>query len=260
MKIKEKLFYPLIFLVVLLGLLLLGYSVKGQFTKITNSETTSSASPSTNSQEISPTQTEEGLVLVTKVVDGDTIEIEGGQRLRYIGIDTPETVDPREEVQCFGKEASNKNKELVEGKKVRLEKDISETDKYSRLLRYVYIGDILVNEFLVREGYAKASSYPPDVKYQNKFNDAQSFAQSNSKGLWAACGSTQGVQTSESYRLSPLTGSSGCNIKGNISSEKIYHMPGQRYYDQTVIDENKGERWFCSEEEAVKAGWRKSKV
>ena len=67
---------------------------------------------------------------VVRVVDGDTIELEGGERLRYIGIDTPETVDPRKEVQCFGKEASAKNKELVEGQAVRLEKDVSETDRF----------------------------------------------------------------------------------------------------------------------------------
>lgn len=80
---------------------------------------------------------------VVRVIDGDTIEIEGGDRVRYIGIDTPETVDPRKPVQCYGQEASNKNKELVEGKTVELEKDVSETDKYGRLLRYVWLGDML---------------------------------------------------------------------------------------------------------------------
>ena len=77
---------------------------------------------------------EKDLTLVTKVIDGDTIEIEGGMRVRYIGIDTPETVDPRKPLQCFGKEATNKNRQLVAGKKVYLEKDVSETDKYGRLL------------------------------------------------------------------------------------------------------------------------------
>ena len=87
----------------------------------------------------------EKLYNVIRVVDGDTIEIEGGQKVRYIGIDTPETVDPSRPVGCYGKEASDKNKELVEGKIVRLEKDISETDRYGRLLRYIYVGDIFVN-------------------------------------------------------------------------------------------------------------------
>lgn len=126
-------------------------------------------------------------VLVTRVVDGDTIEIEGGQKVRYIGIDTPETVDPRRAVGCFGKEASNENKKLVEGQKVRLEKDVSETDRYGRLLRYVYVGNTFVNEFLVKEGFAHASSYPPDIKYQEVFRSAQIEARNNNKGLWASC-------------------------------------------------------------------------
>src|SRR3990167_3408922 len=98
--------------------------------------------PTTTSQTQQPqqaTQQQTNTVLVTRVIDGDTIEIEGGQKVRYIGIDTPETVDPRKPVQCFGVEASNKNKELVSGKRDRLEKDVSETDKYGRLLRYIYI-------------------------------------------------------------------------------------------------------------------------
>lgn len=127
------------------------------------------------------------MVKVIRVIDGDTIEIEGGQKVRYIGINTPETVDPRRPVMCFGKEAAIKNKELVEGKEIRLEKDISETDKYARLLRYVYIGDLFVNDYLVRQGYAYASSYPPDVKYQQQFREAQKEAQENNRGLWSFC-------------------------------------------------------------------------
>jgi len=124
---------------------------------------------------------------VVTVVDGDTIEIEGGIRVRYIGIDTPETVDPRKPVQCFGKEASAKNEELVGGKEVKLEKDVSETDKDGRLLRYVWVGDLLVNEYLVKEGYAQVSTYPPDVKYKDRFLAAQREAKENKRGLWDAC-------------------------------------------------------------------------
>ena len=196
-------------------------------------------------------------VKVTRVIDGDTIEIEGSQKIRYIGIDTPETVHPDKTVQCFGREATDKNKELTEGKTVELEKDISETDKYERLLRYVYINDLFVNDYLVRQGFAHASSYPPDVKYQDQLRAAEKEARSNNRGLWSQCDlSSQSSQPSSSSQPAD------CLIKGNISSsgEKIYHMPGQRYYDKMVIDENKGERWFCSEDEAVSAGWRKSKI
>lgn len=130
---------------------------------------------------------EEQFFKVVKVIDGDTIALENGEVVRYIGIDTPETVHPSKPVQCFGKEASEKNKELVEGKMVRLEKDVSERDKYNRLLRYVWIGDIFVNDYLVREGYAYASTYPPDVKYADQFLKAQQEARERKKGLWAGC-------------------------------------------------------------------------
>lgn len=131
-------------------------------------------------------------VLVTKVVDGDTIQIEGGLTVRLVGIDTPETVDPRRSVGCFGKEASNEAKNLLNGKDVILQKDVSETDKYSRLLRYVYLplenGQMLfVNDYLVREGYARVYTYPPDVKYNEQLREAERFARENNKGLWGRC-------------------------------------------------------------------------
>jgi endonuclease YncB( thermonuclease family) len=135
-----------------------------------------------------------GLFLVSRVIDGDTIELENGQKVRYIGIDTPESTI---EHDCYGKEASEKNKELVEGKKVRLESDISDRDKYGRLLRYVYVvdpeqpegveGQIFVNDYLVAEGYASVSTYPPDVKYQDKFKESEASARENNKGLWSQC-------------------------------------------------------------------------
>jgi len=123
-------------------------------------------------------------VKVKKVVDGDTFTLENGQAIRMIGMDTPETVHPSKPVQCFGREASQKTKELLEGKVVKLEKDISETDRYNRLLRYVYVGDLFVNEYLVSEGYAKSSSYPPDIKYQDKFAESEKIAREQNKGLW----------------------------------------------------------------------------
>ncbi len=123
-------------------------------------------------------------VKVVRVVDGDTIEIEGGKKVRYIGIDTPESVHPSKPVECFSSESTKKNKELVEGKEVRLEKDVSETDRYGRLLRYVYVGDTFVNNALVSEGYAQSSSYPPDIKHQSVFIESERQARENNKGLW----------------------------------------------------------------------------
>ena len=125
--------------------------------------------------------------LVKRVIDGDTIELDNGERVRYIGIDTPETVDPRKLVQCFGKEAAQANRELVEGKLVRLERDVSDKDRYGRLLRYVYEGDKFINLDLVKNGYAHTYTYPPDVKNGKLFVEAQKIAKENKRGLWGEC-------------------------------------------------------------------------
>ncbi len=129
---------------------------------------------------------EEDKFLVSKVIDGDTIKLSNGQVVRYIGIDTPETNHPRKGKECFGEEAKLANKKLVEGKKVRLEKDISETDRYGRLLRYVFVDGLFVNEYLVKQGYAHARSYPPDVKYQEIFRQAEQYAREKRLGLWGS--------------------------------------------------------------------------
>lgn len=123
--------------------------------------------------------------LVSKVVDGDTIQLSDGRKVRYIGIDTPETVHPSKAVECYGQEASAKNKELILGKTVGLEKDVSDTDRYGRLLRYVYLDDVMINDLLVKEGYARVSTYPPDVKYQAIFSASEKIAQEQNLGLWS---------------------------------------------------------------------------
>lgn len=169
-------------LVIFISLLILvGFILLFSFNFSSNIHTTNYLSQATNSG-----------VLVTKVVDGDTIEIEGGEKVRYLGVDTPETKDPRKPVQCFGKEASNKNKELVEGKRVVLEKDISDKDKYNRLLRFVFLdlgngSRLFVNDYLIREGYAHVLTIPPDVMYSEQFLAAQKQAREQKKGLWDKC-------------------------------------------------------------------------
>ena len=127
----------------------------------------------------------EYVVKVIKVIDGDTIVIEGGEIIRYIGINSPETGQDKDD--CFAQEAFNANKELIEGKEVKLEKDVSEKDKYGRLLRYVWVDDIFVNEYLVRYGYALSAEYPPDTKYAQQFNSFEKQAQEENLGLWSLC-------------------------------------------------------------------------
>ena len=125
---------------------------------------------------------------VVKVVDGDTIhvEIDGTvYAVRYIGIDCPETTHPYEPVEWMGKEATEANRQLVENKIVYLEKDVSETDRYGRLLRYVFLADgTFVNAELVRLGYAQSVTYAPDVRQQNLFLKMQQEAMEAERGLW----------------------------------------------------------------------------
>jgi len=125
---------------------------------------------------------------VVKVVDGDTInvEIDGTvYAVRYIGIDCPETTHPYEPVEWMGPEATEANRQLVENKIVYLEKDVSETDRYGRLLRYVFLADgTFVNAELVRLGYAQSVTYAPDVRHQNLFLKMQQEAMEAERGLW----------------------------------------------------------------------------
>ena len=131
-------------------------------------------------------------IIVSKVIDGDTIELNTGERLRYIGIDTPE-INFGKNPQCYALKAKEFNKKLVENKVVKIEKDISDKDKYGRLLRYVYVNNestssaIFINEYLVRQGYAIVSTYPPDVKYIEDLLLAQKDARENNRGLWKDC-------------------------------------------------------------------------
>lgn len=128
---------------------------------------------------------------VSSVVDGDTLKINKDGTvitLRLIGLDTPETVDPRKPVQCFGKEASNKAKELLNGKKVRIETDSTQgnLDKYGRTLAYLYREDgLFYNKYMIEQGYAHEYTYNTPYKYQTEFKNAQKSAQTNLLGLWS---------------------------------------------------------------------------
>jgi micrococcal nuclease len=136
-------------------------------------------------------------VKVIEVIDGDTIRVDlAGQvvAVRLIGVDTPETVDPRQPVMCYGQEASAFTREQIAraNNQVLLEKDVSETDRYGRLLRYVWLdhpdGRRMLNYELVSQGYAQVVTYPPDVRYADWFLQAQREARAQNRGLWGACG------------------------------------------------------------------------
>jgi micrococcal nuclease len=129
---------------------------------------------------------------VVRVVDGDTIVVRLGgreERVRYIGVDTPESVKPQTPVQCFAERASAFNARLVEGREVRLEQDVEARDRYGRLLAYVRAGGVFVNAALVRRGYARPLTVPPNVRYADRFARLASQARAAGTGLWSACSS-----------------------------------------------------------------------
>lgn len=128
--------------------------------------------------------------VVTRTVDGDTIEVRTNGReidVRLIGVDTPETVDPSQPVGCYGPQASHFTQRLLSGEPVRLEFDVERHDRYGRVLAYVWLRDHLFNRRLVSQGYAVVSTYPPNVRYESRFEAAQQVAMRHDRGLWGAC-------------------------------------------------------------------------
>lgn len=232
-----------------------------------------------------------GLLQVAGITDGDTIKVWiNGKRepVRLLGVDTPESKKPNTAVACYAKEATSKMQSLVQSKQVRLVADPTQVDRdrYDRLVRYVLLPDGRdVSQLMIAGGFGREYTYAAAYAKQGAFRTAQSQAQAAKLGLWGACGyaaafnppsstaiSTVSATTPSQFKPSasprtttakpPATQQTGaCNIKGNINSkgEKIYHLPGQQHYADTVISPGKGERWFCSEADAQNAGWRRSK-
>jgi len=126
---------------------------------------------------------------VVRVIDGDTIEVRINNevvKVRYIGIDTPEPYQ-EEEPECYSTEASQRNTELVAEQVVTLVSDVEDTDRYGRLLRYVYVGEKMINQILIEEGYATKLQIPPNTRYASEFQAAEATARNNGFGLWSVC-------------------------------------------------------------------------
>lgn len=182
------------------------------------------------------------IALVTRVLDGDTIEVQMEDDIflvRYIGIDSPEAGQP------LGQEASEFNRQLVEGKKVILEKDVSDTDRYDRLLRYVYLPDgTFVNAALIAAGFARAVAYPPDTRFQDYLSRVEEQARASQLGMW----------------MQPTLATSVTNA-GEVANGSISINPACSQFNAPGNDnENKTEEYVClsnSEKEALDlGGWK----
>lgn len=178
--------------------------------------------------------------VVTEVVDGDSLQLANGQKIRLSNIYSPELEN------CGGQEAKKRLKELVDGKSIRFE--FIDFDVFQRSLGLVYIDNTLVNEIMLREGLARFEATPTHEK--EKLKEAYDFALNNRIGIFSRI----------CLALEPDL--PGCLIKGNINrnikQKKTYHFPGCSTYDQTMVEKDLGESWFCSEKEAEKAGYVKS--
>lgn len=206
---------------------------------------------------------EHSLHEVVRVVDGDTIVLANDVRVRLLGIDAPE----RDE--CLFEESSVYLDALVAETPIRLRKDISGSDIYGRLLRYVFLpaddpseSDVFINYELVRQGFARTQSISPDTQYRDLLASAEKAARDEELGGWLLCdwldeyASARPTAATDSPPPSP-----DCVIKGNISEKsfgKNYFVPGCPNYNVIKISPEKGEQYFCTEEEALAAGFTRS--
>ena len=204
--------------------------IKTEVQQPQNVQTTQTEKTTTNPTPATQNNSEYEYYSVSSVVDGDTLKVNLNgtiETLRLIGMDTPETVDPRKPVQCFGKEASNKAKELLTGKKVRIEKDSTqgELDKYGRRLAYIYREDgLFYNKHMIEQGYAHEYTYKTPYKYQAEFKASQKSAQENLSGLWSPT-TCNGDTTSDSTTTSQpsTTQSTGKYYTSSYRTSKYYY-------------------------------------
>lgn len=175
-------------------------------------------------------------VKVTRVIDGDTVVLSNGVHVRLIGIDTPE------KNTCFADEATKLIENLTLNKKITLKTDVDDLDQYGRTLGYLTTKNgILVNLKLLELGAGEYFLDNQNIKYQREFIAAAVAAHDQKLGMWKTCGP--------------------CDVKGNydIHGTRYYHLPSFRHYNQVVINLDKGDRWLCGEDYAIKAGYTRAR-
>ena len=215
---------------------------------------------------------------VVNVLDGVTLDVEAdGQilRVKYLGVVVPDMHSLDSNERLLGQQALDFNRFTVEGKVVDLEKGEIEADPLGVPLRYVFVDGEMVNRAILVNGYGTVSSFPKVFEYRTDFAVAQESARQAQRGLWepsvALPTPTPGQFGGGTLPLPPRTiierncdfsDSAEPKIKGNVdlvTGERLYYIPGSLQYDTTVISEVDGDRWFCTESEAVEAGWEQAK-
>jgi micrococcal nuclease len=177
---------------------------------------------------------------VTRVIDGDTIELSDKRHIRLIGVDTPETDE------CFATDSAEFTRKMLTAKEVRVETDVNEIDNFGRTLGYVFLKNgSMINESLLEMGAGEYFNDTVNEKYKDRLITAAEKGKAQKLGKWDKCAPAQ-----------------GCLIKGNLDKNDVrrYVAPDSRHYEQTIVNLRNGDRWFCSEEEAVKAGFEKARI
>lgn len=208
---------------------------------------------------------EENLHKVVKVVDGDTFEVAGGDKVKNVVVRILNIAAP-DRGECYFEEARDVLKKLIEGKEVRLRKDVSGADKFGRLLRHAFLpsetekeDDILISQYMVEKGFAKAIPTAPDFEYKRYLAQMENKAIAGNLGVWGNCKKELPKYFGDTTDMQPED--PDCIIKGNISTEnptQYYFLPSCAPYSQIKIDAERGERYFCSEKEAEEAGFDRS--
>lgn len=192
----------------------------------------------------------EGIVRAAHVIDGDTIILADGRQVRYVGIDTPELGDRR--LAAAAEQAREANRRLVGDRDLRLERDVQTLDRYGRVLAYVWADDTFVNEELLRAGWARLLTIPPDVRYVERFREAARQGAEKRRTIWSPSQPGRVAGSATTGIDCPLERS----VKGNINrqGEKIYHLPSGAFYERT-----RPEECFATVAEAERAGFRASR-
>ncbi|PLT33786.1 thermonuclease family protein [Bacillus sp. V5-8f] len=262
-----KVYFKLTFLLAIVGIISFGLIACSPG----NNYSQQSNGPSSKQEETNPDGVKLLSATVTNVVDGDTIDVKINnkeERVRLLLIDTPETKHPSKPIQPYGPEAFDHTKHELLGKQVGLEKDVSERDRYGRMLAYIWVDGELYNETLIKKGLARVATFPPDVKYVNRFIEKQKEAQKKGVGIWSIENYVQEkrynsdiqqkrTSITNNEQNQDVIQNEECDgkIKGNKNS-RIYHLPSGAHYDEVAAD---NVVWFCTEDEAKAEGYRKSK-
>lgn len=194
---------------------------------------------------------------IARVVDGDTIEI-GGTRIRLEGIDAPERSQTCETeagtAWSCGQKAAAKLRDLISSNDVAC--DETGKDKYHRTLAICFADGVNINEEMVRSGFAWAF-----VKYSRRFESVEAQARAQKVGVWQGRAEAPWDYRHRDWQIAGHEAPGGCAIKGNVSKKgRVYHMPWSVWYGNVRIDERRGERWFCSEADALAAGWHPARA